>query len=125
MCVCCEKRNSPTHKIDIGRTIPSGDARFTVGGKLQLGVNAEQRSVRWCFRIEVADEPVLGTDLDVTSGAVGAVNEHRTDRRRRVKKDIKVLDLAPVKDAKGGGIPGPGNIPTGPGQSPPQKPGGQ
>ncbi len=40
---------------------------------------------------------------------------------RRIKKDIKVRDLQPVKDVKGGGIPGPGNIPTGPGQRPTQK----
>jgi hypothetical protein len=53
------------------------------------------------------------------------INVVRSVWRRRIKKDIKLLDLTPVKDAKGGGIPGPGNIPTGPGQSPPQKPGGQ
>src|SRR5438128_10773216 len=63
------------------RTIPSVDVRFEVGGKLQLRVNAEQRTVRWCFRIEVADETVPGPDLDVTGGAVGAVDKHRADRR--------------------------------------------
>ena len=46
------------------------------------------------------------------------INVVRSVWRRRIKKDIKLLDLTPVKDAKGGGIPGPG-------QSPPQKPGGQ
>jgi len=52
------------------------------------------------------------------------INVVRSVWRRRIKKDIKLLDLTPVKDAKGG-IPEPGNIPIGPGQSPPQKPGGQ
>jgi hypothetical protein len=37
---------------------------------------------------------------------------------RRVKKDIKVRDLQPVKDAKGGGTAEPGNIPPVPGQKP-------
>jgi hypothetical protein len=46
-------------------------------------------------------------------------------RQRQKKKNIKVRDLTPVKDAKGGGIPGPGNIPTGPGQRPTQKRSGQ
>jgi len=53
------------------------------------------------------------------------INVVRSVWRRRIKKDIKLLDLTPVKDAKGGGIPGTGNIHTGPGQIPPQKPGGQ
>src|SRR6266576_6436163 len=63
------------------RTIPSVHVRSEVGGKLQLRVNAEQRTVRWRFRIEVADKTVPGPDLDVTGGTVGAVNEHRTDRK--------------------------------------------
>jgi len=74
--VCCEKRSSPTHKIDIGRTMPSVDARFEVDGKLQLRVNAEQRTARWRLRTEVADETVPGANLDMTGGAVGAVHEH-------------------------------------------------
>ncbi len=49
--------------------------------KLQLRVNAEQGTVRWRFRIEVADKTVPGTDLDMTGGTVGAVDEHRADRR--------------------------------------------
>ncbi len=79
--VSCEKRSSPTHKIDIGRTLPSVDARFEVDGKLQLRVNAEQRTGRWGLRTEVADETVPGANLDMTGGAVGAVHEHRTNRR--------------------------------------------
>lgn len=55
--------------------------RAEVGAKLQLGVNAEQRTRRWRSRTEIADETVPGADLDVTGGAVGAVNEHRTERR--------------------------------------------
>jgi hypothetical protein len=46
-------------------------------------------------------------------------------RQRQKKKNIKVRDLTPVKDAKGGGIPGPGNIPTGPGQRPTQERSGE
>jgi len=42
-------------------------------------------------------------------------------RQRQKKKNIKVRDLTPVKEAKGGGIPGPGDIPTGSGQRPTQK----
>ena len=45
----------------------------SVGGKLQLGVNAEQRTGRWRFRTEVADETILGADLDVTGSVLGAV----------------------------------------------------
>ena len=33
------------------------------------------------------------------------INVVRSVWRRRIKKDIKLLDLTPVKDAKGGGIP--------------------
>ncbi len=51
------------------------------GRKLQLRVNPEQRTGRWRFRTEVADETVLGADLDMTGGAVGAIHEHRPDRR--------------------------------------------
>jgi len=39
-------------------------------------------------------------------------------RRDKKKKSIKVRDLTPVKDAKGGGTAGPSNIPPGPGQKP-------
>jgi hypothetical protein len=46
-------------------------------------------------------------------------------RREKKRGNIKVRDLTPVKDAKGGGISGLGNIPTGPGQRPTQKRGGQ
>jgi len=42
-------------------------------------------------------------------------------RQRQKKKNIKVRDLTPVKEAKGGGSPGPGDIPTGSGQRPTQK----
>ncbi len=51
------------------------------GGKLQLRVNADQRTARWRSRTEIADETVPGAELDMTGGAVGAVHEHRTDRR--------------------------------------------
>jgi hypothetical protein len=33
-------------------------------------------------------------------------------RRDKKRKNIKVRDLTPVKDAKGGGVPGPSNIPA-------------
>jgi len=46
-------------------------------------------------------------------------------RQRQKKKNIKVRDLTPVKEAKGGGSPGPGDIPTGPDQRPTQKRSGQ
>ena len=55
--------------------------RSEVGGKLQLRVNAEQRTGRWRSRTEIADETVPGADLDVTGSVVGAVHEDRTDRR--------------------------------------------
>jgi len=63
------------------RSIPSVDGCSQVGGELQLRVNAEQRTGRWRFRIEVADETVPGPDLDMTGGTVRAVDEHRPDRR--------------------------------------------
>jgi len=49
---------------------------------------------------------------------------------RRIKKakirDPGIRDLEPVKDAKGGGgIPGPGDTPTGSGERPTQKRSGQ
>jgi hypothetical protein len=55
------------------------------------------------------------------------INVIRSSWRKAAKKreNIKVRDLTPVKDAKGGGIPGPGNIPSGPDQSPTQKRPGQ
>ena len=59
----------------------SGGSLTSDRWKLQLRVNAEQRTVRWRFRIEVADETLPGPDLNMTGGAVGAVDEHRADRR--------------------------------------------
>ena len=67
--------------IPLRMTIPSVGIRSEVGGKLQLRVNAEQRTGRWRSRTEIADETVPGADLDVTGGAGGAVHEHRTERR--------------------------------------------
>jgi hypothetical protein len=52
-----------------------------VGGKLQFGVNAEQRTARWDFRAEIADETVPGADLDMTDATSGPIHEHRADRR--------------------------------------------
>jgi len=57
-------------------TIPFVDGRFEVDRELQLRVNAEQRTGRWRSRIEVADETIPGADLNMTGGAVGAVDEH-------------------------------------------------
>src|SRR6202040_3206199 len=52
-----------------------------VGEKLQLGVNAQQRTARWRFRPEIADEPVPRAQLNMTDAAGGAIHEHRTNRR--------------------------------------------
>jgi hypothetical protein len=67
--------------IGHAQTIPSVDVRSEGRGKLQLRVNAEQRTGRWRFRIEVADKTVPGADLDMTGGALGAIDKHRADRR--------------------------------------------
>jgi len=55
---------------------PSVGVPPEVGKKLQLRVNAEQRTGRWGLRTEVAHETVPGADLDMTGGAVSAVHEH-------------------------------------------------
>src|SRR5439155_12849919 len=49
-------------------------------GKLQLRVNADQRTARWRRRTEIADETIPGAELDMTDAAGGAIHEHRTDR---------------------------------------------
>ncbi len=75
---CCD--HSSDQELLTGAALEA--ARISAaGGKLQLRVNAEQRTVRWRFRIEVADETVPGADLDMPGGAVGAVDEHRPNRR--------------------------------------------
>jgi hypothetical protein len=74
---CVPRLQGPTHKVEFGRTIPRVDAPSELPGKLQLRVNAEQRTGRWRFRNEVADETILGADLHMTGGAAGAVNEYR------------------------------------------------
>jgi hypothetical protein len=52
-----------------------------VGEKLQLSVNTQQRTTRWRFRAEIADETVSSAKLDMADATGGAVYEHRTYRR--------------------------------------------
>ena len=50
-------------------------------GKLQLRVNAKQRTARWRFRTEIANEPLPRAELDMTDTARGPIHQHGTDRR--------------------------------------------
>src|SRR4029077_14011378 len=50
--------------------------------KLQLGVNAQQRTARWCFRTEIANKTVPRAKLDMADATSAAVHEYRTNRRR-------------------------------------------
>src|ERR1700756_937756 len=64
------------------RPIRSFDYRvLSLAEKLQLGVNAQQRTARWRFRTEITNEAVPCAQLHMADAAGGAIHEHGTDRR--------------------------------------------
>ena len=47
--------------------------------RLQLGVNADERTSRWSGRAEIAHKTILCPNLDVPDAPARSVNQHRTD----------------------------------------------